>query len=109
MTEIPGWLSTEIRTAGKLADNYSDVCHCRFYICHSPVVLPLPQSYVRRQTVCDHSEESAPTMPALVNGGTFHSATGGTFQSDTGGTFHSDMPGTFESDMDGTFKVMQSN
>ena len=73
------------------------------------MVLPLPQSYVRRQTVCDHSEESAPTMPALVNGGgTFHSATGGTFQSDTDGTFHSDMPGTFESDMDGTFKVMQS-
>ena len=74
------------------------------------MVFPLPQSYVRRQTVCDHSEESAPTMPALVNGGgTFHSATGGTFQSDTDGTFHSDMPGTFESDMDGTFKVMQSN
>ena len=73
------------------------------------MVFPLPQSYVRRQTVCDHSEESAPTMPALVNGGgTFHSAKGGTFQSDTGGTFHSDIPGTFESDMGGTFKVMQS-
>ena len=81
---------------------------CR-YLCHSLVVFPLPQSYVRRQTVCDHSEESAPTMPALVNGGgTFHSATGGTFQSDTDGTFHSDMPGTFESDMDGTFKVMHA-
>ncbi len=39
-------------------------------------------------------------MPALVNGGTFHSA--------TGGTFHSDIPGTFESDTDGTFNVMQS-
>ena len=39
-------------------------------------------------------------MLALVNGGTFDSA--------TGGTFHSDIPGTFESDMGGTFKVMQS-
>ena len=29
---------------GKLADNYSDVCHCRFYVCHSPAALP--QSYV---------------------------------------------------------------
>ena len=47
-------------------------------------------------------------MLALVNRGTFDSATGGTFQSDTGGTFHSDIPGTFESDMDGTFKVLQS-
>ena len=48
-------------------------------------------------------------MLALVNRGTFDSATGGTFQSDTDGTFHSDIPGTFESDMDGTFKVLQSN
>ena len=48
-------------------------------------------------------------MLALVNGGTFDSATGGTFQSDTGGTFHSDIPGTFESDMGGTFKVLQSS
>ena len=47
-------------------------------------------------------------MLALVNRGTFDSATGGTFQSDTDGTFHSDIPGTFESDMDGTFKVLQS-
>ena len=47
-------------------------------------------------------------MLALVNGGTFDSATGGTFQSDTDGTFHSDIPGTFESDMGGTFKVLQS-
>lgn len=64
---------------------------------------------VRCRTLCDHSEESAPTMPALVNGrGTFDSVAGGTFQSDTDGTFHSDLPGTFESDMSGTFKVMQS-
>ena len=48
-------------------------------------------------------------MLALVNGGTFDSATGGTFQSDTDGTFNSDIPGTFESDMGGTFKVLQSN
>ena len=48
-------------------------------------------------------------MLALVNRGTFDSATGGTFQSDTDGTFHSDIPGTFESDMDGTFKVLQSH
>ena len=48
-------------------------------------------------------------MLALVNRGTFDSATGGTFQSDTDGTFHSDIPGTFESDMDGTFKVLQSS
>ena len=48
-------------------------------------------------------------MLALVNWGTFDSATGGTFQSDTGGTFHSDIPGTFESDMGGTFKVLQSH
>ena len=61
------------------------------------------------QTVCDHSEGSTPTMLALVNGGTFDSATGGTFQSDTDGTFNSDIPGTFESDMGGTFKVLQSN
>jgi len=54
-----------------------------------------------RQTVCDHPEESAPTMPALVNGG-------GTFHSATGGTFHSDMTGTFESDMGGRFEVLQS-
>ena len=47
-------------------------------------------------------------MLALVNGGTFDSATGGTFQSDTDGTFNSDIPGTFESDMGGTFKVLQS-
>ena len=47
-------------------------------------------------------------MLALVNGGTFDSATGGTFQSAADGTFHSDIPGTFESDMGGTFKVMQS-
>ena len=47
-------------------------------------------------------------MLALVNGGTFDSATGGTFQSDTDGTFHSDIPCTFESDMGGTFKVLQS-
>ena len=47
-------------------------------------------------------------MLALVNRGTFDSATGGTFQSDTDGTFHSDIPGTFESDMGGTFKVLQS-
>ena len=47
-------------------------------------------------------------MLALVNWGTFDSATGGTFQSDTDGTFHSDIPGTFESDMGGTFKVLQS-
>ena len=47
-------------------------------------------------------------MLALVNGGTFDSATGGTFQSDTDGAFHSDIPGTFESDMGGTFKVLQS-
>ena len=39
-------------------------------------------------------------MLALVNWGTFDSATGGTFQSDTDGTFHSDIPGTF--------KVLQS-
>ena len=48
-------------------------------------------------------------MLALVNGGTFDSATGGTFQSDTDGTFNSDIPGTFESDMGGTFKVLQSH
>ena len=48
-------------------------------------------------------------MLALVNRGTFDSATGGTFQSDTDGTFHSDIPGTFESDMGGTFKVLQSD
>ena len=48
-------------------------------------------------------------MLALVNRGTFDSATGGTFQSDTDGTFHSDILGTFESDMDGTFKVLQSD
>ena len=48
-------------------------------------------------------------MLALVNGGTFDSATGGTFQSDTDGTFNSDIPGTFESDMGGTFKVLQSD
>ena len=48
-------------------------------------------------------------MLALVNRGTFDSATGGTFQSDTDGTFHSDIPGTFESDMGGTFKVLQSS
>ena len=47
-------------------------------------------------------------MLALVNWGTFDSATGGTFQSATDGTFHSDIPGTFESDMGGTFKVLQS-
>ena len=47
-------------------------------------------------------------MLALVNRGTFDSATGGTFQSDTDGTFNSDIPGTFESDMGGTFKVLQS-
>ena len=47
-------------------------------------------------------------MLALVNRGTFDSATDGTFQSDTDGTFHSDIPGTFESDMGGTFKVLQS-
>ena len=47
-------------------------------------------------------------MLALVNGGTFDSATGGTFQSDTDGTFNSDIPGTFESDMGGTFIVLQS-
>ena len=43
---------------------------------------------------------SVPTRLALVNRGTFDSA--------TGGTFHSDIPGTFETDMGGTFKVLQS-
>ena len=61
---------------------------------------PYPQ--IGDRTVCDHPEESAPTMPALVNGG-------GTFHSATGGTFHSDMTGTFESDMDGIFNVLQSH
>ena len=38
--DIKRWVRSE-----KL-QGQSDVCHCRFYICHSPVVLPLPQSYL---------------------------------------------------------------
>ena len=56
--------------AGKLPDDYSDVCHCCLYVCHNPVIL-INITKVHCQTVSNRSDFS-PTMLALVKDGVVH-------------------------------------
>ena len=52
------------RPAGRLGFYSHCLCDCRFRFFD----LPAFTTKLPRQTICDHPEESAPTMPALVNG-----------------------------------------